>query len=685
MVKSEGEGGGLCSWLINTIEEGLNGGISGFIGDNSTGRLLNGITSHSGDSGAGAQFTQISNQLTTITAQLSTIQGQLTHLLSVLNLDVAKILSNEDQDALTSYYSDIQSAYSASSSSYTYLAKQAQGTDLTDPTAVSTLKNGAVAYNKTFTTAMMSKDLAGLYDFIVSNKMLHKYATQIILQNSPGTATLSAADATASAENGYQLLQQKFSEVLNYQIQALIIMVDLDNYNDPTGKKAQYDINIFQGYLKEEIAQFLMEVNYLMLNMVDYRNTGNYTKDSGSMYTHGLVSDDTYNMIFATSRAFCAQLVNSFQPDFGFHGSIVVPNYYAPVAIPTPAPPTSPVTTRPVTFTLTPYTTGSNGTRIYAADGAVTITAQPSPSTSQFPYTAWNTKNHSFPDNNWLFYEFTAPSDLPAGNYAITLVDNGKASTPWNHSTTDFGTVSVLYYDPTNFSAGGTLSPTATNTFKFGSMSGRWNWGYHALSMNPMSAWQVPAKQTIKTSNTTGESSTFTDVNPEMSNLPKGYSYYPQSNFTAGVHALGLNLPSSTENVPMMAYTIQLSFTAGPVPSGFTGTPQLYYNNTATVNFNVSDSRSMSNVYFDYNLIDTSKSKTVSIAKYANTSHSINNASVPQSGIVSAALVSADTYQISVDAALNSYNYSKTTTSGNIDLNWDMQVVYSDLLFDLPS
>lgn len=692
-LEGEGESGGLCSWLIHTLEEGLTEGITHFIGDNTTGSVLNGIKSHLGDSGADAQFVQLSDQLTSIGTQLTAVQHDLKDLLTQLKLATAQILTNEDQIALTGYYANITAAFNGPSSSYMYIAKQAKGADLTNTTTVANLQKLATTYNNTYTTAGMSPNLIGLHDLVVKDKILHAYATQIILLNSPGTDAMNSADAITTAENGYLLLQQKFSEILNYQIQALIIIAELDNYNDPTGAATRNDITFFQGYLKEEVAQFLTEVDYLMLNLVDYRNSSNYTNDSGSMYAHGLVHDATYAMVFATSRAFCAQLIGtgtlltdstgstSFQPDFGLHGSVVIPNYYAPVAIPTPALPTSPVTTRPINLSFTPYTTSSDGARQYIPNSTVYVTAQPTPGASQFPYTAWNTNNQSFPDNNWLMYEFTAANDLPAGTYAITLVDSGDANTPWYHNTTDFGTVSVLYYNPSNFSDGGTLvdggtlSPIGPKTFKFSSFSGRWNWGYNSLSMSPMTAWKLPAKNTIQTlpSNQVAP----VEDNPSFKNAPAGYSYYPHTDFSAGVHALGLKMPSTTSNFPIMMYTIELPFIVGSLPTGSTGAAQLYYSTAATVNLAVSETKSNSYAYYDFNLINnTGKSKTVSIDNYASSTHSISSTS-KFNNILNSTLVPGD-YQLSVDAGLNNWVDSKATTSGAIDLSWNMQIVYTN-------
>jgi hypothetical protein len=342
-----------------------------------------------------------------------------------------------------------------------------------------------------------------------------------------------------------------------------------------------------------------------------------------------------------------------------------------------------------VTIKFAGYTTSSTG-RSFAGYSTVTKTVSPTNIPGRFPYANWTingtsqSTSQSSVDNNWSFYEFSADHDLPAGRYAITLVDNNNSNLPWYHTVTDLGTVSVLYYDPSNPGSGGTLAPTATNTFKFGSCSGRWNWGYNRISLSPTAAWVVlpKIKSFYPQYDGNGKQNNPYIFSQTIFNPTNNFSYYPYYpresasanplntlsivflSSPAGSGGYQINFPFNVDNTSLPAGT-----TASVTPDA-----TIYYNNTASVVAN------NMLVNFDYKLYDAVAQTTANMADYADTSNGNLNLTVLKQG-VSTSLKANNVYDVVVDAGLFGYN-TDNSHHGNatITLNWDMQIVYTNTL-----
>lgn len=695
----------LTSWLIKEVTDGLSEGITCFIGDKTTGRVLNGISGHTDDSGASGQFQQMTAQLDSIQSQVGSISYQIASLSAQIGLNQAQLDTqigalplNTSANIITSLFNtnaaasvygytppagNPDAAY-GDSDGYMYFANKARNLSpvakgaagfAAYSTSLSSLKAQAQIFYTTNSIPNITTNLNSIYNVVCPSPgtppILESYASLIIQSLKTATTDPNGIPYTDAqkAMNGYKLLEQFFAQIVSYQIQGNIIRTELRNYTgDATN--AQTDLTNFQGYLSDEVNRFEAAVNFLMINMVDYRTPANYASDSAAMHTRGLVQDDVYNMVYARSRFVCAQLLSgnvvanttplTTRPPAaapainGLHGSIVVPQLYAYQGTSSTS-----ITPGPITLKFTSYSSSSN----YSS----TITVQqPEPIPGQFPYTAWNYSNttytpQSYPDNNWLLYDFSAATDFPAGKYRITLVDGGNSGSPWYHSETDFGKVSVLYYDPQNPGTAGTLAPTGTNTFKFGSFSGRWNWGYNKISM---SQWTTPS---FVGSNDKNNPYTTT-------NAGKHFTSYGSPGAPFGL-SVG-SFKSTKEDEAEFTQFYEFSVVADTTPSK---QPSLYMNITGTAvssNFKVDYNYSLNEIQ------PNGSSKTTVLDPFSDSSFGANvshtdTTQKSQENVLTA----GKTYSLDAYAELNSnYIFGGGNRSGAISLISSFQVVYDGTL-----
>jgi len=312
-----------------------------------------------------------------------------------------------------------------------------------------------------------------------------------------------------NAMESYLLLETFFAQILNYQTKGCIMVIEINHYKDPNDLLGQSDYYLNEAYkqmLTDEVNEYLRTVNYLVVNLIDHRNSNNFTTHSPNMFTTGLVHDDIYLMVLARARFFCAQVMSSYGDTSGLYGTIITPYYYN-------ADSTNPETSLTLQF---------------SGPATVTKTIKAQNIIGQYPYTRWYkdvaSRIHCCPDNKWSCYDFSGDTnlsyvsldpDLPGGNYQVSLVDNGNQNSPWYHSLTDLGHVSIKYYDPQNPDPGtATLSPTEQNTFKFGYFASRWYWGYNKISLSPLSDWVVPDKHDVYYNNLANHSYTENEKNP---------------------------------------------------------------------------------------------------------------------------------------------------------------------------
>ncbi|MEQ8223107.1 MAG: hypothetical protein ABRQ37_12445 [Candidatus Eremiobacterota bacterium] len=677
----------IFSPVIDLITDGLKEGITVWIGDNTTGRVLDVISNKIGIPGTGdetsAVLKEMDAKLDLIISQLADINKQLDNLTGLISLSTVTMETYVGDSKLQTSIDNITVSFdSPSPSGLIYFADKGSALDPNspDPVILNQLKSDIAVYYTNNTTAMQQEiqHIAGFICPATGEKGgLMLWAQKLVLSAQKGN--LSDADFAMSS---YLTLETYFSRILNYQTKALVIVVETLNYHDPNGTTGAKYLDYYNtNILKPEIIAFQDAVNVLMLNLIDYRTLDKYNNDAAFMNTEGIVHDDIYIMVLARSRFFCAQVMNAFEEDFGLYGAILTPYDYSPGT-------NSPATSLTLQF---------------SGPTSFTTTVKPQNMISQFPYTRWykdpNSVTHACADQNWSFFDFSTfnngrsgsyiDPNIPAGTYTITLVDNGNKNSPWFHTDTALGQVTIKYYDPNNPAIDtATASPTDTNTVKFGCFSGRWNWGYNRLCSAPGTDWYKPGKNSVPY--VEGTTHKYYDKdNPTIQNVSSGSTYWPNLSSVTFVNDFGIKLPSfkcTHVGECALAYSIQCYFIADPPPSTQSTHPPVlycdmnnkvyYYNNdnlsNDCVNFHckLDDDNLSSMGYYAYKegLKESSEELTASGTVNINKSYPVLN---------TFSLKTSHKYTLQLDTAesFSAGTYEPTITS-NIDLKWNMQVIY---------
>jgi hypothetical protein len=399
--------------------------------------------------------------------------------------------------------------------------------------------------------------------------------------------------------NAYLMLENYFIGIITYQLQGGTIYINIlndpnVNPGDPTHVNSTNYINDnFRPMIKAEVLQYLKTVNYLAVNIHDYRdpNTNMYAQDM-AYQNYGIASDPVYVNILARSRFLCAQIMSSLgENDFGLYGAIVTPYNY------TDGTGTTPNNTLTLNF---------SGPQNFS----MTVTGQKIQ--SQFPYTQYSGENAS-PDNNWLFYDFSTMQDpgqtgnsyfdpnLPGGTYNITFKDNGTSSYPWPHLSgyNQLGSVNIQYFDPNNIDLNNTTTtPDTIHTLKFGYGSARWSWGFQRMSFSNVSQWTIPSSLTSNeityVSGSAISGKNF--ANPFYTNFPAptgaGNTLFPYSGSSSPVQNITIAVPSSistSQSSAQMGYLIQIPIViqqGANLTNGSSNSVQMFYftNQDLTVN-----------------------------------------------------------------------------------------------------
>ena len=486
----------------------------------------------------------VKKEIEDVNSSIDKLSAKIDDLSKELNIKFDKIyygLSDEENKKdLQQYKGTISSAFFGStkdSLSYfnqqTLLITQCKETPGYPDTCTDAQKN---AYNNASSLpanatsfvnnhlADVQKSVLNINQFIVGDvKLLNTSARNILSQLESQNIVIDSDRAL----NVYLMLEKVFSQLLAYQFQGAIIIANANNYQTPGNyyNSNNYLTGDFEHYIRQECAEFLAQVQWLAVNMRDYRDKSSYATDMN--YTaQGLAPDPVYTNMLARSRFFCAQVLQHFTtnrdnggftadngvkypPDttyynnkphndelyryeFGLYGAIVVPyNYTFDHAN---------KKSMPVTLEL------------YDSNNALvaTVNSQPGDPFSRqikgrFPNTAWNTNTKGVlsatEDHQWLFYDFDfsnakdstgAKIKISAGTYSIKFQENGTnavgAKGPWVHTSTNLGTLKVLYFEPQNPDKG-QINADTTHTVLFGYFSLYWPWGFQVFSASPASSW----------------------------------------------------------------------------------------------------------------------------------------------------------------------------------------------------
>lgn len=327
----------------------------------------------------------------------------------------------------------------------------------------------------------------------------------------------SGADPSQQAMAAYLSLEGMFTQLLTYQFQGALMVGNAYNQQDlarppqTNGQSAhglnanQYLTGDFEHFLREECVEFLAQVDWLAVNLHDYRNAPAYAVDM-AYNGWGLAPDPVFAAPLARSRFFCAQVLAPFNQnraagtngvwsadttyqddlagtDFGLHGVVVLPSGYVDGG----------------TITL----------QLLDATGAIAATAMATPGKTslshslrgRFPNTLWAdfdpqgdpTKRvrlgKATESHDWSVYDFAVPSaSLAPGSYTVKLKGSGASPVagpgPWLYTSATLGQVTIRTYDPAN-PATGTGSADPLQAVSFGSFSLYWPWGFQPLHSMP--------------------------------------------------------------------------------------------------------------------------------------------------------------------------------------------------------
>lgn len=480
------------------------------------------------------QFSDLGKQLDKTNANIDNVGKQLGSLINStwgqLNLTAAMNLVFEANSRIDSKYN------AADNSGFRYFVHQrsliaiCENIVATIGSSTTCTPEQQIAYDHrdllkidaaTFAVNLKNKgtvndDVALIHSVIVPSGNAHFFkalVTEILIENDPLTGT-----AKDKAMNAYLLLEGMFSQFLSHQYQGASMIVNAKNYDDKTTGTAigfsanSYMTGTFEGYLREECKEFLAQVNWLVVNLNDYRNKDIYAADM-MFVKQGLATDPVFSDVVARSRFFCAQVLQpynenrqkgtngTFPPDtaitenvvgngFGLKGTIVVPADY----------------TKKEPITLNFYDTNNNL--------AATTSTTPIVHSGRYPYTKWvpyagtgynyNIENLAAEASyDWLVYDIDlSASNLVAGTYIVRFAEKGKDPNgntgPWVHDDTLLGTVNLQYFDPKNPAVGNNKANTASAQL-FGSFSLSWPWNFQRFTTSPVNfvtnlqnVWSVP-------------------------------------------------------------------------------------------------------------------------------------------------------------------------------------------------
>jgi hypothetical protein len=422
------------------------------------------------------EFKEIDQNLREIQNQLNTLESMITGLGQQINLQTQQLenfFSGQEiiaamvplTEALDSsgnadfgYYPVIARRSSEDSATW-HAAMVANSSHL--PTYANTQitpPGGGLPVMQTFIgtiSTMISSPPASGYD-----GCLHTYNKMLI--NLVHSQYPNGMDSS-TAMKAYQMLENYFLWMVGGQFQAENILINCSNVVDSlnTQHLALSQWTAFQPLITPEIALFLKEVDFFVLNLDEYRSLSRWNYDV--QYADvGLAPDNLFINVLARAQF----LANSLYNGLGFAypvvcGKIVVPYNY----------------------------TVSSGATVPTTSISLNSTKQLSSTavnmTSWFPNTVWPTVSDiSFCDYsfNWSVFTFGVLGQPDGGwsaSNSLSMVFT-DSYTPWAHSSSTGGSVSTKFHNPQDLNDVSSSYDTV-HCMQFGYFSADWKWGYMLL------------------------------------------------------------------------------------------------------------------------------------------------------------------------------------------------------------
>ena len=431
------------------------------------------------DKVAAEEYTTITTDLNNISAQLVQLDAEVQQLSQQLQMGLVKISDQLDNMQLQPYVTFLTSRFKTFDNSglLYYATNAATYKQNNDSAHMQQLDTYALAFANTYYNSSTPIDtyIQGIHDIMCpgtfSANPLKKFTDLLVVK------PVNVQD-TADAMNAYKMLENYFLYLVNVQFQGATVLCNIDTLVGMPGEFNGYFTRTFRGFIQDEISVFLQTVDYMTVNLSDYRTQDRFTQDVCNFGRGGMAPDRIFYNVVARSR-FLANLLYAAigLPYYGVTGVIVTPQNYQNGI-------NAPITSLAIQLSgPDAFIMNSDTNKVYL---------------SIYPNTSWSVNASSKTGTctaspNWSVFNFrNAATNTQGGKYTIAAADNTtQGDFPWPHLSIPIksnSSVTVLYYNPQRPDPGtATTGPTATNTMQFGSFSGAWYWGYLYLSETELS------------------------------------------------------------------------------------------------------------------------------------------------------------------------------------------------------
>lgn len=469
------------------------------------------------------QFQTVNTAYDQLVGQIQTLQSAINNMGIVLGIDVTQCLNMITSGDLNTQIGNINSLWGAGSSNngFMWYSEVASNWE-SDPSnqGYVTQMNTAQGDVDTFSANVRSNgnQPGGMINCInqisedicptdgTGTNAIGAYAKLIIQE----VTTKGKITTAAQALSAYVGLESYFLTALNYQTRAAIIYANACNEQDPTGVMG-YDTTFWnQTYIpaiKPEVTVFLNAVNYLYINLADYRTTSRFQSDIAYENT-GLAPE----MIWKDALARAQFVANMIYDGLGFPYPVMCGTIVTPWN----------------------YTNGNSSivnqlTLQFNAGQTKTVTLNANKLPSQIPYTYWTQGQTATiaSDNNWNVYQMgTLGVGDPGWNSgSIQITDGGSLESPWRHVSPIKGNVSALWYNPKN-PLDSSISNSSTYCMQFAYFMANWQWGYLYCSDFQGSWWSHQVFYLYSYNHTLSAYITL-PTTPFTGTTDNGGNYYP--------------------------------------------------------------------------------------------------------------------------------------------------------------
>ena len=427
-----------------------------------------------------ALFAEVNNKLDEIQLQITDLDAKMTSLLTDLKISNLQLESEVASKSIEAAMTAIGTAMDSSSvEGFMYY-----------PVIARWYKTDSVQWKSTM---MDARDYIPTYaSKIYHDNSASSIKSQINAMHDGLCVSLTDADAlkcyakallascqgkiidSASAMSAYLYLESYFLKVVNSQFQAATIYMNAASYLDPDNSKHYAEIywnNSFSGIIKSETDHFLDIVDYMAVNLAEYRTQDRFLYDM-QYADAGLAPDNVFKHALARGQFMANRLKGvAGVPVPRISGHIFIPSVYSGSGANSPS-------------------------SVSVKIGSSVVTASCSNFTSQIPYTYWKPNSDNvptcYPGNTWSVYRFsTSATDTiwPCTPQPMQVITNGTEQ-PWTHCADITGTITPKYYNPGNPQKISNIR-TDSCTVQFAYFSACWQGG-NLLPANSQSLKKLP-------------------------------------------------------------------------------------------------------------------------------------------------------------------------------------------------